>query len=47
LSFAGYVGRRLFGVAHGYALAGLLGGVVSSANVTFTFARLSRADLLR
>jgi uncharacterized membrane protein (DUF4010 family) len=44
LSFSGYVARRLFGAAHGYPLAGLLGGLVSSTNVTFTFARLSRAD---
>jgi uncharacterized membrane protein (DUF4010 family) len=44
LSFAGYLARRIFGAAHGYPLAGLLGGLVSSTNVTFTFARLSRQD---
>jgi uncharacterized membrane protein (DUF4010 family) len=44
LSFAGYLARRVYGAAHGYPLAGLLGGLVSSTNVTFTFARLSRQD---
>jgi uncharacterized membrane protein (DUF4010 family) len=44
LSVIGYVARRLVGAAHGYPLAGLLGGLVSSTNVTFTFARLSRAE---
>ena len=44
LSFAGYVARRTVGARHGYPLAGLLGGMVSSTNVTFTFARLSRGD---
>jgi uncharacterized membrane protein (DUF4010 family) len=42
LSFAGYVARRLVGPQHGYFLTGLLGGVLSSTNVTFTFGRLSR-----
>jgi uncharacterized membrane protein (DUF4010 family) len=42
LSFAGYVARRIFGASHGYALAGLLAGIVSSTNATFTFARHSR-----
>ncbi len=42
LSFGGYLARRLVGDQHGYPLAGLLGGMVSSTNVTFTFARLSR-----
>jgi len=42
LSFAGYLARRLVGAQKGYAIAGLLGGIVSSTNVTFTFARLSR-----
>jgi uncharacterized membrane protein (DUF4010 family) len=44
LSFAGYVARRLVGPGHGYLLTGLLGGLVSSTNVTFTFARASRTD---
>lgn len=44
LSFAGYVARKLVGPGHGYLITGLLGGLVSSTNVTFTFARSSRAD---
>ena len=45
LSFAGYVARRIVGPGHGYLVTGLLGGLVSSTNVTFTFARTSRADV--
>ena len=44
LSFAGYIARRAVGSAQGYPLAGLLGGLVSSTSVTFTFARLSRSE---
>ena len=44
LSFAGYAARRLVGVEHGYLVTGLLGGLASSTNVTFTFARTSRSD---
>jgi uncharacterized membrane protein (DUF4010 family) len=44
LSFAGYVARRLVGPGHGYLVTGLLGGMVSSTNVTFTFARSSRSE---
>jgi uncharacterized membrane protein (DUF4010 family) len=44
LSFAGYLARRLVGSGHGYMLTGLLGGLVSSTNVTFTFARTSRTE---
>lgn len=44
LSFAGYVARRLVGPGHGYLVTGLLGGFVSSTNVTFTFARTSRLE---
>jgi uncharacterized membrane protein (DUF4010 family) len=44
LSFAGYLLRRLFGAGRGYPLAGLLGGLISSTNVTFTYARLSRRE---
>jgi uncharacterized membrane protein (DUF4010 family) len=44
LSFAGYIARRLVGPNHGYLVTGLLGGLVSSTNVTFTFARASRTD---
>jgi uncharacterized membrane protein (DUF4010 family) len=42
LSFAAYIARRLVGDTHGFPLAGLLGGLISSTNVTFTFARASR-----
>src|SRR5262245_50662714 len=44
LSFCAFVARRMLGPAQGYALAGLLGGLVSSTNVTLTFARLSRRE---
>jgi len=42
LNFAGYIARRNVGASHGYPLAGLLGGLISSTNVTLTFARASR-----
>jgi uncharacterized membrane protein (DUF4010 family) len=45
LSFAGYLARRVVGAGHGYLVTGLLGGLASSTNVTFTFARTSRTDL--
>jgi uncharacterized membrane protein (DUF4010 family) len=44
LSFLGYFARRIFGVTRGYPLAGLLAGMVSSTNATFTFARMSRRE---
>ena len=44
LSFLGYIARRLFGAGRGYPLAGLLAGLISSTNATFTFARLSRRE---
>jgi len=43
LSFAGFLARRAFGPRRGYAVAGALGGLVSSTSVTLTFSRLSRA----
>lgn len=43
LSFGGYIARRLVGPRRGYSIAGLLGGLISSTNVTLTFARTSRA----
>ena len=43
LSFAGYIARSAAG-PKGYVLAGLLGGLISSTNVTYTFARTSRSD---
>jgi uncharacterized membrane protein (DUF4010 family) len=44
LSFSGYLARRIFGATHGYPLAGLLAGLISSTNATFTFARLSHRE---
>jgi uncharacterized membrane protein (DUF4010 family) len=46
LSFAGYLAHRIVGPGHGYLVTGLPGGMVSSTNVTFTFARTSRVDLV-
>ena len=42
LSFAGYVARRAVGPGRGYFATGLIGGLISSTNVTFTLARASR-----
>ena len=42
LSFVGHVLRGIVGSARGYLVAGALGGIVSSTNVTFTFAQESR-----
>jgi len=42
LSFVGFLARRAFGEHRGYAIAGVLGGLVSSTSVTLTFSRLSR-----
>jgi uncharacterized membrane protein (DUF4010 family) len=42
ISFAGYIARRTVGHAHGYALAGTLGGIVSSTSTTLALSRLSR-----
>jgi uncharacterized membrane protein (DUF4010 family) len=44
LSFLGFIARGIAGPGHGYLVTGLVGGLVSSTNVTFTFARTSRAD---
>lgn len=44
LSFLGHVLRKLVGATHGYLLSGLAGGLLSSTNVTWTFARLSTAE---
>jgi uncharacterized membrane protein (DUF4010 family) len=43
MSFVGFIAQRAAGAA-GYALTGLLGGLVSSTTVTLTFARLSAAN---
>jgi uncharacterized membrane protein (DUF4010 family) len=42
LSFAGYVARTAVSARYGAVLTGLLGGLVSSTGVTWTFARASR-----
>lgn len=44
LSFVAYIARRIVGPGHGYFVTGLLGGLVSSTNVTFTFARRSSTE---
>ena len=44
LSFLGYVARRAVGPEFGYLATGVIGGLISSTNVTFTFARASRAN---
>ncbi|MCE9638299.1 MAG: MgtC/SapB family protein [Planctomycetes bacterium] len=44
LSLAGYVAVRVLGTARGFAVTGLLGGLVSSTAVTLDFARRSRDD---
>lgn len=45
LSFLGYLARRAVGSRQGYPIAGMLGGIISSTNVTLSFARMSRSDL--
>jgi uncharacterized membrane protein (DUF4010 family) len=47
LNFVGYLARRAIGPTRGYALTGLLGGVVSSTALTLQFSRLSHADPAR
>jgi uncharacterized membrane protein (DUF4010 family) len=44
LSFVGYVARRTFGEKRGYAVTGLLGGLLSSTSATVTLSRLSRTQ---
>src|SRR5262245_31011167 len=44
LSFAGYVARKGLSGKSGYPVAGLLGGLMSSTGVTFSFSRLSRSE---
>jgi uncharacterized membrane protein (DUF4010 family) len=45
ISFAGYIARRSVGPKRGYTVAGMLGGIVSSTNVTLSFARTSRNEI--
>ncbi|HKQ18666.1 MAG TPA: DUF4010 domain-containing protein, partial [Candidatus Eisenbacteria bacterium] len=42
LNFLGFLARRFVGERQGFALAGLLGGLVSSTSVVLTFSRASR-----
>src|SRR5512138_2570525 len=42
LSYLGFIARRVIGERHGYVVAGLLGGLISSTSTTFTFSRQSR-----
>ena len=42
LSFASYVIRRTIGSQQGYAISGILGGFISSTNVTLTMSQLSQ-----
>lgn len=44
LNFAGYLARRWVGENKGYAITGLLGGLVSSTVVTLAFSRHSRDE---
>jgi len=44
LSFLGFLARRAIGEQHGFAIAGLLGGLVSSTSVVLTFSRASREE---
>ncbi|HEY7473970.1 MAG TPA: MgtC/SapB family protein [Vicinamibacterales bacterium] len=42
ISFVGYIARRAVGRAHGYAVAGTLGGMISSTSTTLALSRLSQ-----
>jgi uncharacterized membrane protein (DUF4010 family) len=44
INFGGYLARRAAGPRRGYAIAGALGGLVSSTLVTLQFARRSREE---
>jgi uncharacterized membrane protein (DUF4010 family) len=44
LSFVGYFARQIAGHGRRYLVTGLIGGLASSTNVTFTFARTSHTD---
>src|SRR6185436_19869234 len=43
LSFAGYLATKAFRDGAGFPLAGMIGGIISSTAVTFSFSRLSRS----
>jgi uncharacterized membrane protein (DUF4010 family) len=44
LSFIGYIARKALPGSTGYVVAGILGGVISSTSVAFSFSRLSRSE---
>ncbi len=44
LSFTGYAARLIVGPSHGYVVTGILGGLISSTNVTYTLARISATE---
>jgi len=44
LNFAGYLISRWLGASRGYAVTGLLGGLISSTAVTWNFSHRSRTD---
>jgi len=44
MSFVGHLARRSSKGASGYSVAGILGGVISSTAVAFSFSRLSRSE---
>ena len=44
LSFLGSIARRMVGAGSGYSVTGVLGGLISSTNVTFLFSRLSQTE---
>jgi uncharacterized membrane protein (DUF4010 family) len=44
LSFTGYLARKAFRDRAGFPVAGILGGMMSSTAVAFTFSRLSRSQ---
>lgn len=44
ISYVAYVIRAILGPRKGYVWAGILGGLISSTNVTLTFSRLSRSE---
>lgn len=44
LSFIGSIARRAVGAGSGYSVTGMLGGLISSTNVTLLFSRLSQTE---
>lgn len=44
LGFAGFLARKALRGATGFAVAGIIGGLMSSTAVAFTFSRLSRSE---